>query len=150
MAGGESGEQVSDLLCAIAGDDEGDWDEARRLINQANELLPDEPMIVELRGRAACADGAKRRGARLRDASVFESENIRACASYVLSDRVHSRADRAAAAGLRVVGAQRGDGIACWPFFMKDPCLQNLRGMSEFELLVSTLQAKYPDNLGVL
>ena len=43
-----------------------------------------------------------------------------------------------------------GTGFACWPFFMKDPCLQNLRGMSEFELLVSTLQAKYPDNLGVL
>jgi len=28
--------------------------------------------------------------------------------------------------------------------------LQNLRGTAEFELLVSTLQAKYPDNLGVL
>jgi hypothetical protein len=41
-------------------------------------------------------------------------------------------------------------GFACWPFFMKDPCLASLRGMPAFELLVSTLQAKYPDHLGLL
>jgi hypothetical protein len=41
-------------------------------------------------------------------------------------------------------------GFACWPFFLKDPCLQNLRGLSEFEVLVSSLQAKYPDHLGLL
>jgi len=41
-------------------------------------------------------------------------------------------------------------GFACWPFFMKDPCLRNLRGLSEFEMLVSSLQAKYPDHLGLI
>jgi hypothetical protein len=41
-------------------------------------------------------------------------------------------------------------GFACWPFFMKDSCLQNLRSLSEFEVLVSSLQAKYPDHLGLL
>jgi hypothetical protein len=43
-----------------------------------------------------------------------------------------------------------GTEFACWPFFLKDPCLKNLRGLSEFETLVSSLQAKYPDHLGLL
>jgi hypothetical protein len=33
---------------------------------------------------------------------------------------------------------------------MKDSCLQNLRSLPEFEVLVSSLQAKYPDRLGLL
>ena len=41
-------------------------------------------------------------------------------------------------------------GFACWPFFLKDPCLASLRGLPEFELLISALQAKYPDHLGLL
>jgi hypothetical protein len=41
-------------------------------------------------------------------------------------------------------------GFACWPFFLKDHCLKNLHGLPEFELLVSSLQAKYPDHLGLL
>ncbi|HEY7351573.1 MAG TPA: hypothetical protein VH596_02285 [Terriglobales bacterium] len=41
-------------------------------------------------------------------------------------------------------------GFACWPFFKKDPCLENLRREPQFELLVSSLRAKYPDELGLL
>src|SRR5262249_13484209 len=41
-------------------------------------------------------------------------------------------------------------GFACWPFFMKDRCLQNLRTLPQFESLVGSLQAKYPDQLGLL
>jgi hypothetical protein len=41
-------------------------------------------------------------------------------------------------------------GLACWPFFVKDPCSQNLRNLPEFEVLVSSLQARYPDRLGLL
>jgi hypothetical protein len=40
-------------------------------------------------------------------------------------------------------------GFACWPFFLNDPCLKNLRVLPEFEVLVSSLQAKYPDHLGL-
>jgi len=35
-------------------------------------------------------------------------------------------------------------------FFVKDPCLKNLRGLPEFEILMSSLQTKYPDHLGLL
>jgi hypothetical protein len=41
-------------------------------------------------------------------------------------------------------------GFACWPFFLKDPCLKDLRGLPEFETLVSSLQAKYPADIGLL
>jgi hypothetical protein len=41
-------------------------------------------------------------------------------------------------------------GFACWPFFLKDTCLKNLHELPEFEVLVSALQAKYPDHLGLL
>jgi hypothetical protein len=40
-------------------------------------------------------------------------------------------------------------GFACWPFFQRDPCLANLRRHVQFELLVSSLQGKYPDHLGL-
>jgi hypothetical protein len=40
--------------------------------------------------------------------------------------------------------------FACWPFFLKDPHLKNLRELPEFEALVSSLQAKYPYHLGLL
>jgi hypothetical protein len=42
------------------------------------------------------------------------------------------------------------NGFACWPFFLKDPCLKNLRRHSQFELLVGSLRAKYPDDWGRL
>jgi hypothetical protein len=41
-------------------------------------------------------------------------------------------------------------GFACWPFFARDRCLENVRTLPEFELLVSSLQTKYPDHLGLL
>jgi len=41
-------------------------------------------------------------------------------------------------------------GFVYWPFFQKDHCLRTLHGLGEFELLVSSLQAKYPDHLGLL
>jgi hypothetical protein len=41
-------------------------------------------------------------------------------------------------------------GFACWPFFLQDPGLENLRRHPQFDLLVSSLQAKYPDHLGLL
>jgi hypothetical protein len=41
-------------------------------------------------------------------------------------------------------------GFACWPFFLKDPCLTSLREIPDFETLITALQGKYPDHLGML
>ena len=128
----------------------GDWDEARRLIDQAHELLPDEPMIVSLEGVLHALTG--------RNADALDCVT-RACSNPKTFGHAHHTYYQIACT-LALSGRRRpafewlersvGTGFACWPFFMNDPCLQNLRGMSEFEMLVSTLQAKYPDNLGVL
>ena len=128
----------------------GDWDEARRLIDQAHELLPDEPMIVSLEGVLHALTG--------RNADALDCVT-RACSNPKTFGHAHHTyyhiACTLALSGRRQPAFEWlersvGTGFACWPFFMNDPCLQNLRGMSEFEMLVSTLQAKYPDNLGVL
>jgi DNA-binding winged helix-turn-helix (wHTH) protein/tetratricopeptide (TPR) repeat protein len=128
----------------------GDWDEARRLIDQAHELLPDEPMIVSLEGVLHALTG--------RNADALDCVT-RACSNPKTFGHAHHTYYQIACT-LALSGRRQpafewlersvGTGFACWPFFMNDPCLQNLRGMSEFEMLVSTLQAKYPDNLGVL
>lgn len=128
----------------------GDWSEARRLIDQAHALLPDEPMIVSLEGVLHALTG--------RNAEAFDCVT-RACSNPKTFGHAHHTYYQIACI-LALSGRRQpalewlersvGTGFACWPFFMKDPCLRNLRGMSEFELLVSTLQAKYPDNLGVL
>ena len=128
----------------------GDWDEARRLIDQANELLPDEPMIVSLQGVLHALTG--------RNAEALDCVT-RACSNPKTFGHAHHTYYQIACTlalsgrcqpALEWLERSVATGFACWPFFMKDPCLQNLRGMSAFELLVSTLQAKYPDNLGVL
>jgi len=128
----------------------GDWDEARRLIDQAHELLPDEPMIVSLEGVLYALTG--------RNTDALDCVT-RACSNPKTFGHAHHTYYQIACT-LALSGRQQpafewlersvATGFACWPFFMKDPCLQSLRGMSEFEMLVSTLQAKYPDYLGVL
>jgi DNA-binding winged helix-turn-helix (wHTH) protein/tetratricopeptide (TPR) repeat protein len=127
-----------------------DWDEAKRLIDQARELVPDEPMIVSLEGVLHALTG--------RTAEALDCVT-RACSSPKTFGHAHHTYYQIACT-LALTGRRQpafewlersvATGFACWPFFMKDPCLQNLRGTSEFELLVSTLQAKYPDSLGVL
>ena len=128
----------------------GDWDEARRLIEQARDLLPDEPMIVSLEGVLYALMGQK--------AEAIDCVT-RACSNPKTFGHAHHTYYQIACIlalterrqlAFEWLERSVGTGFACWPLFMKDPCLQNLRGMSEFELLVSTLQAKYPDNLGVL
>ena len=128
----------------------GDWDEARRLIDQAHELLPDEPMIVSLEGVLHALTG--------RNADALDCVT-RACSNPKTFGHAHHTYYQIACtlalsgrtqAAFEWLERSVATGFACWPFFTKDPCLQNLRGMPEFEMLVSTLQAKYPDNLGVL
>ncbi len=128
----------------------GNWKEAKGLLDEALKLLPEEPMIVSLLGvyhallgRAGPALGCL----------------TRACSSGKTFGHTHHTYYQVACI-LAVLGRPTeafewlersvSTGFACWPFFMKDPCLQNLRSLAEFEVLVSSLQAKYPDHLGLL
>ena len=127
-----------------------DWKEAKALMNEAVQLLPDEPLIVSLRGVLYALTG--------REEQALDCM-AKACASPKSFGHAHHTYYQIACI-LALLGRREtafewlersvSSGFACWPFFQKDHCLQNLRGLPEFELLVGSLQAKYPDHLGLL
>ncbi|MGZ4731391.1 MAG: TPR end-of-group domain-containing protein, partial [Terriglobales bacterium] len=128
----------------------GDWKEAKVLLDEAAQLLPEEPMIISLQGLFYALTG--------KEEQALECMT-KACASPKSFGHAHhsyyqvgcilavlGRRDEA----LEWLERSATTGFACWPFFLKDPYLQTLRGRADFEALVSSLQAKYPDYLGCL
>ncbi len=128
----------------------GDWKEAETLLQEAVQMLPDEPMIVSLQGLFHAMTGQADRA----------MEHVaKACASPKSFGHAHHTYYQIAcilavlkqpAAAFEWLERSVSTGFACWPLFANDPCLQNLRALPEFEILVSSLQAKYPDHLGLL
>jgi DNA-binding winged helix-turn-helix (wHTH) protein/tetratricopeptide (TPR) repeat protein len=126
------------------------WAEAKELLDEALRLLPEEPLIISLHG-VFCALTGK--------AEHALDCMARACASPKSFGHAHHTYYQIACI-LALVGRPEtafewlersvSTGFACWPFFQKDPCLQSLRVLPEFDLLVSSLQARYPDHLGLL
>lgn len=128
----------------------GDWDEAEPLLEEALRLLPEDPLIISMQGVLYALTGKMEQAL---------NSMTRACASPKSFGHAHHNYYQIACilalagrreAALEWLERSVGTGFACWPFFLKDPCLENLRGMPEFELLQSSLQAKYPDHLGLL
>jgi DNA-binding winged helix-turn-helix (wHTH) protein/tetratricopeptide (TPR) repeat protein len=127
-----------------------DWKEARILMDEAVQLLPEEPLIVSLQGVFYALTGKEDK------ALDCLTE---ACASPKSFGHAHHSHYQIACI-LAMLGQREAafewlersvsSGFACWPFFLKDPWLKNLRELPEFEVLVSSLQAKYPDHLGLL
>jgi len=128
----------------------GEWQEAKELLEEAAQILPEEPMIISLQGLYHALTG---------DESAALECMARACASPKSFGHAHHSYYQVACI-LAVLGRRKvalewlersvSTGFACWPFFLQDTCLQNLRSMTEFETLISSLQTKYPDHLGVL
>lgn len=128
----------------------GDWHEAKRLLEEALDLLPEDPMIISLQGLFHALQG--------QEDQALACMN-RACASPKSFGHAHHTYYQVASI-LSVLGRVKpafewlersvSTGFACWPYFLKDPSLDNLRGLPEFEVLVNSLQAKYPDHLGLL
>jgi len=128
----------------------GNWEEATSLLEEALQLLPGEPLITSLQGVLYALTG--------KDERALDCV-ARACASPKSFGHAHHTYYQIACI-LALTGQREpafewlersiSTGFACWPFFLKDPCLQNLRGLADFEFVVSALQAKYPDHLGLL
>ncbi len=128
----------------------GDLKEARILLDEAAELLPEEPLIVSLQGVFWALTGNHRKAL---DCLT------KACANPKSFGHAHHSYYQIACI-LALLGRREtafdwlersvSSGFACWPFFLKDPCLKNVRELPGFEVLVSSLQAKYPDHLGLL
>jgi len=119
-------------------------------LDEAVQLFPEEPLIVSLLG--------------VYWALVGNSEHAlecvtRACSSGKSFGHAHHM-DYQIACIFSLLGRRNAafewleravnHGFACWPFFLKDTSLENLRNLPEFESLVSSLQGKYPDHLGLL
>jgi DNA-binding winged helix-turn-helix (wHTH) protein/tetratricopeptide (TPR) repeat protein len=128
----------------------GDWTEAKALLDEAAQLLPEEPLIISLLGVYYALTGK---------AEPALECLTRACGSAKSFGHAHHTYYQIAC--ILAVLERRGaafewlersvsSGFACWPFFLKDRCLQNLLSLPEFEVLVGALQAKYPDHLGLL
>jgi DNA-binding winged helix-turn-helix (wHTH) protein/tetratricopeptide (TPR) repeat protein len=127
-----------------------EWNAAKSLLDEAAQLLPNEPLTVSLLGVYYALTG--------KSEPALDCLT-RACANPKSFGHAHHTYYQIACI-LAVLGRpaeafawlerSASSGFACWPFFMRDPCLRNLRGLAEFELLVSSLQARYPDHLGLL
>jgi DNA-binding winged helix-turn-helix (wHTH) protein/tetratricopeptide (TPR) repeat protein len=128
----------------------GDWGEAGELLNEALDLLPEDPIVVSLQGVFF---------ALMEKHELALNCMIHACASPKSFGHAHHTYYQIACI-LALAGKHQqafewlersvSTGFAWWPFFLKDHCLKNLHRLPEFELLVSSLQAKYPDHLGLL
>jgi DNA-binding winged helix-turn-helix (wHTH) protein/tetratricopeptide (TPR) repeat protein len=128
----------------------GEWKEARMLLDEALNLLPEEPLIVSLQGVLFALTGNKK--------SALDCLN-KACANPKSFGHAHHSYYQIACI-LALLGQRDAafgwlersvsSGFGCWPFFLKDPCLQNLRDLPLFDVLIGSLQAKYPDHLGLL
>jgi len=128
----------------------GEWKEAKLLLEEAAHQLPEEPMIVSLQGLYYALRGNEGRALECM---------ARACANPKSFGHAHHSYYQIACI-LAVLGRRDvafewlersvSTGFACWPFFLKDACLENLRTLPQFDLLISSLQSKYPDHLGVL
>ncbi len=128
----------------------GDLKEAKILLDEAAQLLPEEPLIVSLQGVFYALTG--------KDGKALDCLT-KACASPKSFGHAHHSYYQFACI-LALLGRREAafewlersvsNGFACWPFFLKDPYLTNLRELPGFEVLVSSLQAKYPDHLGLL
>jgi tetratricopeptide (TPR) repeat protein len=128
----------------------GDWKEAKKLLNEALQLLPEEPLIVSLQGVFFALTGKSEKALECLTKACANPKSFgHAHHSYYQFACILALLGRREAA-FEWLERSVSSGFACWPFFLKDPCLNNLRELPEFEALVSSLQAKYPDHLGLL
>jgi DNA-binding winged helix-turn-helix (wHTH) protein/tetratricopeptide (TPR) repeat protein len=128
----------------------GDWKEAKTLLDEAMRISPEEPMIISLLGLYYALRGQAKKALECL---------TRACASPKSFGHAHHTYYQIACI-LAVLGRREpafewlersvGTGFACWPLFLNDPCLGNLRGLHDFEVLVTSLQARYPAHYGLL
>jgi DNA-binding winged helix-turn-helix (wHTH) protein/tetratricopeptide (TPR) repeat protein len=128
----------------------GEMKRARLLLDQAANLLPDEPLIISLQGVYYASIGLASKALDcLSTAAAIPKSFGHAHHSYYQFASILALLGRSEAA-FEWLERSVSSGFACWPFFLKDPNLKNLREVSAFEVMVSSLQAKYPDHLGLL
>jgi DNA-binding winged helix-turn-helix (wHTH) protein/tetratricopeptide (TPR) repeat protein len=128
----------------------GDLQEAKTLLNEAIQLSPAEPLFLTLQGLHYATRGLAEEALSCVAAACANPKSFGhahhshyqiACILALLEKRE---------AAFEWLERSVSSGFACWPFFLRDPDLENIRELPAFEVLVSSLQSKYPDYIGVL
>jgi DNA-binding winged helix-turn-helix (wHTH) protein/tetratricopeptide (TPR) repeat protein len=128
----------------------GDWKHAKTLLEEAASLVPDEPMIVSLQGVYHALTGNSQQALRCMTRACANPKTFgHAHHTYYQVACIHALLGRLEPA-FEWLQRSVDTGFACWPFFLKDSCLSNLRPLPRFESLVASLQAKYPSHLARL
>jgi DNA-binding winged helix-turn-helix (wHTH) protein/tetratricopeptide (TPR) repeat protein len=128
----------------------GELREARALLDKAVKLLPEEPLIISLEGVYYALNGLEGKALDCLTTACASAKSFgHAHHSYYQIACILALLGRREAA-FEWLERSVSSGYSCWPFFLKDPCLKNLHELPAFEVLVSSLQAKYPDYLGLL
>lgn len=127
-----------------------EWKEATSLLSEAASLMHEEPLIISLQGMMHAWRGKSDQALRCMNRACANPRSFgHAHHTHYQIACIFSLLNRPEPA-FEWLERSVDTGFACWPFFLKDPCLKNLRHHAQFELLVSSLQAKYPDHLGLL
>jgi DNA-binding winged helix-turn-helix (wHTH) protein/tetratricopeptide (TPR) repeat protein len=128
----------------------GNWQEAKALLDEAIHLVPEEPLISSLMGQYWALTGNSEQALECVARACSTAKTFgHAHHTYYQIAGVFSLLGRRAVA-FEWLERSVSSGFACWPFFLKDACLEGLRGLPEFDTLVSSLQARYPADVGLL
>ena len=128
----------------------GDLNEAKTLLDEALQLLPEEPLIASLQGVYYASTGNEGKALDCLTTACASPKSFgHAHHSHYQIACILALLERREAA-FEWLERSVSNGFACWPYFLKDPYLKNIRELPGFEVLVSSLQAKYPDHLGLL
>jgi DNA-binding winged helix-turn-helix (wHTH) protein/Flp pilus assembly protein TadD len=128
----------------------GDLPQSRILLEEALQLAPNEPLFLSLQGVHHAMTGSAEKALRAMTTACSTAKSFGhahhsyyqiACILALLNNR---------AAAFEWLERSVSTGFACWPFFTKDPNLSYLRQLPKFESLVSSLQARYPNSIGLL
>jgi TolB-like protein len=124
---------------------EGEYDEARTLIQQAARLMPEEPLVISLQGLLHAVTGEAERALRCVKRACESPKSFgHAHHTYYQIACTHAVLHRPQPA-MEWLEKAVETGLACWPLFLRDPSLRNLQQRPEFELLIKSLQTKYSD-----
>jgi len=128
----------------------GEWKQAKLLLDKALQLLPEEPLIVSLLGLFYALTGKREPALQCLTRACANPKSFgHAHHTYYQVACILAVLERPAEA-FEWLERSVSTGFACWPFFKNDSCLRNLHNRPEFDVLISSLQAKYPDHLGLL
>jgi len=125
----------------------GDWEQAQSQLEEGTRILGNEPLIISLQGVLWAQLGDRERALKCAQAACeFPGSFGHAHHIHYQLACIHSILGNTKTA-FEWLDQSVHTGFACWPFFLRDPSLANLRETPEFVSLIELLRAKYTDAL---